>query len=46
MANNVIRTEHNGAKHGKGPLTKIEVKIGSKKARREAGKKEAGEIED
>ena len=34
MAHNVRKTEHSGPKSGRGPLTKYEVKSGSRKLRR------------
>ncbi len=40
MAHKVIKTEHNGARHGRGPLTKQEVKVGSRKRRRVKWQKE------
>ena len=40
MAHKVIKTEHNGAKHGTGFLTKQEVKSGSRKRRRQNWKRE------
>lgn len=40
MAHKVIKTEHSGTKHGQGGLTKQEVKVGSRKRRRENWKKE------
>lgn len=40
MALKAKKTEHGGAKHGKGPITKREAKEGSRKARRIADRKE------
>jgi hypothetical protein len=34
MAYKVKKTAHSGAKHGRGPLTRHEVKSGSRKVRR------------
>ena len=46
MAYKIVKTEHNGAKHGTGFLTKQEAKAGSRKRRRQDWKKEISSTED
>jgi hypothetical protein len=40
LAYKIVKTEHNGAKHGNGFITKQEAKSGSRKHRRQNWKKE------